>query len=146
MRNDLDGDVYERNNVDEDYSLLQQSLLHDAAQPNDNYNSLLLPSFVNNSGSVKVFVEGVNNSIIKTAAKISAEHYIAKVTSERDAALKEARSYRNEIDGLRSKNRKLCCEMNDRIDVIRNFWRNNIAEGSTRGGLCVQNALRNNHK
>ena len=138
-RGDSDAQVSEQNDK---YSTLQQSLLDEATQPNtDNYSSLLLPSFVQKSGNVKVFVEGTNDSVITTATKISAEYDIAQLTSERDAALEEARSYRDQVDNLRSKNRKLYCEMHDRVEVIRNFWRNNI-EGSTRGGLCVQTALR----
>ena len=70
------------------------------------------------------------------------DHYISQISSERDTALEEARLYRNQVDELRSQNRKLHCEMNNRVDVIRNFWRNTIAEGSNRAGLCVQNALR----
>lgn len=106
------------------------------------YSSLLLPSFVQKCLSVKVFVEGTNNSVLSTASRMTAEH-ISQLSNERDAALKEARSYINQIDELRTKNRKLHCEMNDRVDIIRNFWRNNIAEGSTRAGLCVRSALRN---
>ena len=71
---------------------------------------------------------------------MTVEHYISQLSSERDAALEEAHSYRIQVDELRTKNRKLHCEMNDRVDVIRNFWRNSIAEGSTRAGLCVLSA------
>ena len=39
---------------------------------------------------------------------------------------------------------KLYCEMNDKIDTIRNFWRNRLVEGDTRSGLCVKLAVRKN--
>ena len=108
--------------IDDKYSILQQSLLNEVMQPDsDMYSSLLLPSFVQKCGNVKVFVEGTNNSVLSTASRMTAEHYISQLSNERDAALKEARSYRNQVDELRTKNRKLHCEMNDRVDIIRNF-------------------------
>ena len=130
--------------IDDDYSTLQQSLLNEVMQPGSNkYSSLLLPPFVQKCGSVKVFVEGTNNLVLSTASRMTVEHYISQLSNERNAALEEARSYRNQVDELRTKNRKLHCEMNDRVDVIRNFWRNSIAEGSTRAGLCVLSAQKN---
>ena len=127
------GDISEQ--VDEIYFTLQQSLLNEVTQSDDMYSSLLLPSFVQKCRSVKVFVEGTNNSLLSTASRMTAEHYISDLSSERDAALKEAHSYRNQVDELHTKNRKLHCEMNDQVDIIQTFWRNNIAEGSTRAGL-----------
>ena len=75
---------------------------------------------------MNIYVEGVNDNVKSVASKIVAQH-VSQLTKERDDALKVARSYRDQVDGLRTSNRKLFCEMNDRIDVIRAFWRNNIA-------------------
>ena len=105
------------------------------------YSALLLPSFIENSGSIKIYVEGTKDMMTNVASRISAEQYITNLSKERDEAVKAARSYRNQVDDLQSRNRKLYCDMNNKIDVIRTFWRNNIAEGSTRAGRCVQQAI-----
>ena len=124
------------------YTQLQMSMCDASKSGSDNYGSLLLPSFIQPCGNVNIIIEGVNDSVKSVASKIVAQHYISQLTKERDNALKVARSYRDQVDGLRSSNRKLFCEMNDKIDVIRTFWRNNIAEGSTRAGRCVQMAIK----
>ena len=55
----------------------------------------------------------------------------------------QARLFRNQVDEERSKSRQMCAKLNDRVDVVRNFWRNKIAEGSTHAGRCVQQAIIN---
>ena len=90
--------------------------------------------------NVKVYVKGASDNVKGVASQIAAQQYISQIAKERDKALEMARSYRNHVDELQAKNRRLHCEMNDRVDVIRNFWRNNIAEGSTRAGRSVQRA------
>lgn len=35
--------------------------------------------------------------------------------------------------------------MNEKVELVRDFWRNNIKEGSTRGGKMVQRALHKYH-
>lgn len=67
-------------------------------------------------------------------------------TKERDDASTMAHSYRNHVHELQAKNRRLHCEMNDRVDVIRNFWHNKIAEGSSRARCCVQRNRRKDTK
>ena len=99
--------------------------MNEAVESNT-YSALLLPSFIENSGSIKIYVEGTKN-MTNVAARISAEQYITNLSKERDEAVKAARSYRDQVDDLQSRNRKLYCDMNDKIDVIRTFWRNNIA-------------------
>ena len=57
-------------------------------QPDSNsYSSLLLPSFVQKRGSVKVFVVGTNNPVLSTASRMTVEHCISELSNERDAAL-----------------------------------------------------------
>ena len=124
----------------EQYMKLQHSTLNDTDKTS-NYGVLLLPSFIDSSSNVKIYVQGAKDVMTNIAARLCAEQYISNLSKERDEAAKAARSYRNQVDNLRSRNRKLYCDMNDKIDVIRNIWRNNIAEGSTRAGKCVQQAI-----
>ena len=103
---------------------------------NDNSPSVLLPAYSPPLQKVNIQVEGDDG-----LTNVSAKFYIDRLMKERDEALLSAQLFRNQVDQLRSKNRKLYCEMHDRIDTIRNFWRNNIAEGSSRPGLCVKMAV-----
>ena len=52
-----------------------------------------------------------------------------------------AQMCRNKVDELRAANRRLYCNMHDKIDTIRNFWRNNIVEGNSSAGMCIKLAL-----
>ena len=103
---------------------------------NDSSPSVLLPAYSPPLEKVNIQIEGNNGW-----SNVSAKCYIGHLIRERDEALLSAQLFRNQVDQLRSKNRKLYCEMHDRIDTIRNFWRNNIAEGSSRPGLCVKMAV-----
>ena len=95
----------------------------------DSCPSLLLPAF-------EPTVTDVNTE------KITTEN-IGQLIKERDDALFSARMYRNRVDQLRSTNRKLYCDMHDRIDTIRNFYRNDIVEGNSRAAMCVKLAFQN---
>lgn len=89
----------------------------------DSCPSLLLPVF-----------EPVNTE------KITTEN-ISQLIKECDDALFSARMYRNRVDQLRSMNRKLYCDMHDRIDTICNFYRNDIVEGNSRAAMCIKLAF-----
>ena len=107
--------------------------------------SLLLPAvIVEPSENITGTVHIKNNN---ETEQIPVKVYVEKLVNERDTAVKTIRSLRNKVEDLQSKNRKLYCEMNDKIDTIRNFWRNRLVEGDTRSGMCVKLAVRKNlHK
>ena len=119
------------------YATLMESSNDKEEIDKDSSPSLLLPAFVPPMEKVEVFVKESNDVLEKMAAK----QYIESLREERQAAIRSARLYRSQIDELRKKNRKLHREMHDKIDTIRDFWRNNIAEGSSRAGLCVKLAI-----
>lgn len=87
-------------------------------------------------------VEGSNDVI----ENLSAKQYIESLREERNIAIRSARLLRSLVDELRRKNRKLHCDMHDKIDTVRDFWRNNLVEGSSRSGLCVKLALQKQSK
>lgn len=120
--------------VNDSYAELMESCNNKFEIEKDCSPSLLLPAFIPPMEKVEVLVKESNNVIEKMAAK----QYIEYLHEEQKAAISSARLYRSQIDELRKKNRKLYCEMHDKVDTIRNFWRNNIAEGSSRGGMCVK--------
>ena len=102
--------------------------------------SLLLPAIVQPSEQITVHIQSSNNEIEKVAVKKCIENLV----DERDAAIKTVRYLRNQVEDLQSRNRKLYCEMNDKIDTVRNFWRNRLVEGDTRSGTCVKLAVQRN--
>lgn len=57
--------------------------------------------------------------------------------------LQKARAYRDMAEQLRADNRKLQLETCEKVEAIRNFWRNNILEERTRAGKMLMTALRN---
>ena len=109
----------------------QQSHLRDDSSP-----SLLLPAYVPPLQEITVQVKG------KVAVEnVTAKHYLTSLIKERDEAIMSAQMCRNKVDELRAANRRLYCNMHDKIDTIRNFWRNNIVEGNSRAGMCIKLAL-----
>jgi len=76
--------------------------------------------------------------------EVEAKKCIDDLIKERDEALLSAKKYRNQVDELRNTNRKLYCEMHNRIDTIRNFYRNNITEGTSRVAVCVKLSFQKN--
>ena len=104
---------------------------------NDCSPSLLLPAIVQPSEQVTVHVQSGNNELQKVAVRECIENLV----DERDTAIKTVRYLRNQVDNLQSRNRKIYCEMNDKIDTVRNFWRNRLVEGDTRSGMCVKLAI-----
>ena len=49
----------------------------------------------------------------------------------------QAIHYRNLAEELKGQNRMLRVEMSEKIETVRNFWRNSILEESTRAGKMV---------
>ena len=103
-------------------------------------SSLLLPAIVQPSEQITVHVQSGNNEV----EKVAVEECIKNLVGERDAAMKTVRYLRNQVEDLQSRNRKIYCEMNDKIDTVRNFWRNRLVEGDTRSGMCVKLAIQRN--
>jgi hypothetical protein len=46
---------------------------------------------------------------------------------------------------MRKEKRELASSYNEKLELVRDFWRNNIKEGSTRAGRMVQKALQKRH-
>ena len=62
---------------------------------------------------------------------------MSTLESDRQKTLKacrEAQHYRNLSEQIRREKRELASSLNEKIELVRDFWRNNIEEGSTRAG------------
>lgn len=130
--------------VQEQYLEVHEAALKQTDCEGSGCNPLLLPAFAQFPGDdVEVYIQqSTSDPVVNQACKIRAEAYINKIHKERNEALKQAQIYRNQVDKLRAKNRKLYWKMNDRVDIVRNFWRNTLTEGSTRAAQCALNRHR----
>ena len=86
----------------------QQSQLHDDSSP-----SLLLPAYVLPLQEITIQVKGKD-----VVENLTAKQYITSLIKERDEAIMSAQMCRNKVDELRTANRRIYCNMHDRIDTI----------------------------
>lgn len=63
---------------------------------------------------------------------------------KRDKALGDVLKYRNLIEKLETDLSELRTTMHHRVAAIRNFWRNKVLEGGSRGGKILKRALTSN--
>ena len=107
--------------------------------------ALLLPSVsVPDTSGVESVKLSIPPSItgVDRVAVVSALRMEQQKTAK---ACREARCYRNLSEQMRKENHKLAGSFNEKLELVRNFWRNNIKEGSTRAGRMVQKALQRRH-
>ena len=108
-------------------------------------NSIELPVFGPLPEGVSITINGINDPVEKYVNELTVKDYVSKLIEDRDMAITTAQSYREKVEALNIENQKLNCEMHDRVQRIRTFWRNKIVEGGTRAGKFVKKAL-NMHK
>lgn len=104
--------------------------------------ALLLPSvLVPETSAVELAIPksitGVDHVAVVSALKIEQQKTVR--------AHREAQCYRNLSEQMRKENRELARSFNEKLELVRDFWRNNIKEGSTRAGRMVQKALQRHH-
>lgn len=103
----------------------------------DKCDSLLLPAINIPAASATHYkhygVKGIDRVIFASAIK--------KEQEKTHKALEDAIFYRNLAERLRKEKRQAVSNMNDKVELVRDFWRNTILEGSTRGGRMVKKAL-----
>ena len=69
---------------------------------------------------------------------------IHKAEDERDRALVEAKKYRDLAETLKKETRETEQMYNNRVEIVRDFWRSKIIEGDSRGGKMVRASLLQN--
>lgn len=60
---------------------------------------------------------------------------------ERDQALSLAKVYRDLAESCQSQKRILKTELETKIELVQDFWRNKVVEGNTRSGQILRAAL-----
>ena len=63
---------------------------------------------------------------------------------ERDKALSLARVYRDMAENSQTQKRILKANLEKKVEIVRDFWRNKVVEGSTRSGRMLRAALLKN--
>ena len=63
---------------------------------------------------------------------------------ERDKALSLARVYRDMAETSQTQKRILKANLEKKVEIVRDFWRNKVVEGSTRSGKMLRAALLKN--
>ena len=106
----------------------------------DDTGVLLLPSVSSIPCQVTIPCN-INTAVERTHV----ESCIEEIRSKCDKALKDTLLYRNMAEQLRREKRALHNKLTEKCETIRDFWRNNLVEGCSRGGRMVREALfRNN--
>ncbi len=73
--------------------------------------------------------------------RVEVERIIIRLEKEKAQAQFSARIYRDLAEKTKQEKRELSNKLNKRVETVRDFWRNNICEGKTRGGRMVRAAL-----
>ena len=76
--------------------------------------------------------------------RMDQECAIEKAQHEQDNALLEAKIYRDLADELKKDKRELAQAYAGRVAMVRDFWRNKIIEGDSRGGRLLRASLLQN--
>lgn len=111
----------------------------------DTNDALLLPSVAVPDTS---YPADVNSKIPESITGVDRIAVMRALKSERQKTLKasrEAQCYRNLSEQIRKEKRELASSYGEKLELVRDFWRNNIKEGSTRAGRMVQMALQKRH-
>ena len=105
----------------------------------DDINALLLPSTSQSSSDPP---EDLAASLGLTGvARVFFQDSIQLEREKRMKAVREAQLYRDLAEKMRREKRNIVSGMNEKIELVRDFWRNNIKEGTSRAGTMVKKAL-----
>ena len=73
------------------------------------------------------------------------EQQLQNARQEKDNALQLARWYRDIAEKCQTEKRRMKHKMEEKLEIVRNFWRNKVVEGGSRSGKMLRAALiRNN--
>ena len=111
-------------------------------------DALLLPSVEVVDASYPTDTQSINLTIpgsITGVDRVAVESALKLERQKTMKAYREAQIYRNLSERIRKEKRELASSYNEKIELVRDFWRNNIKEGSTRAGRMVQKALQKRH-
>ena len=109
------------------------------ASLSDELGALLLPS--TSASPIDCSKDLAADIGITGVARVFFDDMIHTEQQKRIKAVKEAQAYRDMAESMRREKRQIINTMNEKIELVRDFWRNNIKEGSSRAGIMVREAL-----
>ena len=101
-------------------------------------DSLLLPIQTYSKVSLNLATKGLKISSIN---RIAVETIVAEAEKKKRTAELDAQIYRNLAEQLKKEKRELNNTLNRKIETVRDFWRNHLCEGASRGGRMVRAAI-----
>ena len=128
-------------NCRREISTCQENLYHYVSENSMQSNSLdalLLPSLPDSS---------TKEDKTKELNGLDRVDFLSSIQKEQEKtrkALQQVKHYRDLAEKLRKEKRTAIHNLNEKIELVRDFWRNKICEGSTRAGKMVQRALLQN--
>ena len=108
-------------------------------------HALVLPSVKvpeENHQSVKEILTELPITDLSTVDSVTVVRRFQQSQNDTFKALKLAQYYRDIAERMKDEKLESEQRMKKEVKTIRNFWRNNIMEGSTRAGRMVKKALK----
>ncbi|SMN01767.1 hypothetical protein SPONN_26 [uncultured Candidatus Thioglobus sp.] len=134
----------ERNCQKEIMDCQTQLYNHEASKTIDSTAALLLPTVRvpdNDHETSEEIKTQLPISDLSGIDSVCVVDYIQNVEAREAKALRLAKHYRDLAESIRSKSIKKQFAMEEKVELVRSFWRNEIKEGSSRAGLMVRRAL-----
>ena len=91
-------------------------------------------------------IEAVSSEGDDMVHTVCCSEHIQRARIERNNALHLARLYRDRVDNLIKEKRDMQHSLKAQVDKTREFWRNQIIEGSSRAGRMIRAALLRKNK
>ena len=111
---------------------------HSITQDNQETGPLLLDAVITPVIEKKITCGCSGESTVLVA---QCKEEVEAARRERNRALAVARQYRDMAEASITKRRQMKSELEERMEVVRNFWHNNVIEGGSRSGRILRAAL-----
>lgn len=138
--------IYTGNNIEvqrRKQDLLYMNIMKETLK-SSSCGTLLLPSVSvpdEKHESAKKILSKLSVSTLSGVDSVSVVSYIQNMQEKNRDALCLAQHYRDMAERFKKEKLEATQKINAEVEVVRNFWRNNIKEGRTRAGKMVQKAL-----
>ena len=96
---------------------------------------LLLPTVKSNEGDEGKQLENLG---IRGIQQVGVQRMRQSLKIEKCKAFNDARTYRDLAERLKKKNRDDMHRMSNKVEVVRDFWRNQLYEGRSHSGKMVK--------
>lgn len=134
--------VFTGDNPEVQQQLVYENIMKDTMKSSS--STLLLPSVPvthEKHESADEILSKLSVASLSGVDSVNVVSFIQNIQEETGKALCLAKHYRDVAETVKKRQLQEKEKVNDEVEVVRKFWRNNIKEGSTRAGKMVQMAL-----